>query len=207
MHDATDDSHLAVDDTVLTLLEGDLDGRLDAAESARLGMLLAGDPGLARAHREQHAVAALLASERIAVRPDFARQVMAGLPEAPWESRSRAWALPLALALILAVASTLVLGLGTGLDTGLGDTALGGAATAVADLAVTSLLAGAGLLGASWRGVGMGLEELFAGSTATLAAFAVLVVCVDLLFVALLLRRRRRTAEAAAEPADDGAAR
>ena len=60
---------------------------------------------------------------------------------------------------------------------------------AVADLMVAAALAGAGLLGASWSGVGLALGEIFAGSKGTLAAFAGLVVGLNLVLF-LLLRRR-----------------
>ena len=184
------DGDLTIDTTFderLALLERDLDGDLGAAERATLAARLDADPVLAGERRARRRLHALLAESAIAVRPGFREAVMAGLPVAPWERRRAAGWLPaLAVALVLAVAAAVVLAL----SGGLAETPLGGAATAVADLVATARVAGAGLLGASWRGVGLGLEQLFAGSKTTLAAFAVLVVLVDLLFLALLRRRR-----------------
>jgi hypothetical protein len=53
-------------------------------------------------------------------------------------------------------------------------------------------IAGAGLLGATWTGLGMAVGELFARSPGTLVAVALLAVCLAALTVSLL--RRPRTA-------------
>ena len=60
------------------------------------------------------------------------------------------------------------------------------------DLFRSSLLAGAGLLDASWRGLGLALGRLFDGSLLNLAAFGIFVVGVDALFLRLLLKTRRK---------------
>ena len=53
----------------------------------------------------------------------------------------------------------------------------------------TTAVAGAGLLTASWQGLGLALGEIFGGSKLTLAVFAVFVAGVDFLFVRYLLRQ------------------
>ena len=94
----------------------------------------------------------------------------------------------------LALAAVLVLG------SMAGDHPVLGTGLALLDFAQTTVLAGSGIVVAAWRGAGMGLEELITGSSLSLAAFASLVVCLNLLFVSLLRRRRTRT-----QAADDSA--
>ena len=64
---------------------------------------------------------------------------------------------------------------------------------------------GAGLLDASWRGLGLALGRLFEGSLLNLVAFGVFVIGVDALFLRLLLKTRRRVREAAASRDASGA--
>ena len=75
---------------------------------------------------------------------------------------------------------------------------------AVFDLFRSSLVAGAGLLDASWRGLGLALGRLFDGSWLNLVAFGVFVLGVDALFLRLLLKTRRRVRQTAAGRDDDG---
>lgn len=144
-----------------------------------------------------------LAASRVAVRPDFRDQVMAALPAAGWEARTpRAWRLPAALLLALAGSAAALAGFGSArLHPGL---AFAGALAAVGDLFQTALLAGAGLLGASWRGVGGVIAELLGGSPGSLVAFVVLVAGVDLLLLSLLRRRPAPAAERRDTPRGDG---
>ena len=67
----------------------------------------------------------------------------------------------------------------------------------MAGLAAAGALAGAGLLAASWKGVGLVTLEAVGTTPGGLVAFVVLVICLNLLLLSLL--RRRRTA-AAGEP-------
>ena len=68
----------------------------------------------------------------------------------------------------------------------------------VLDFMAVTLLAGGGMLFAAWRGVGFGLEQLFADSGLSLLALATLVVFLNLLFFSML-RRRPKTAESTAD--------
>jgi hypothetical protein len=56
-------------------------------------------------------------------------------------------------------------------------------------------LAGAGLLGASWKGIGLIVEDIIS-SPVSLGAFGFLVVCLNLLLLSLVRRRRPSTAAA-----------
>lgn len=181
-------------------VERDAPEALGAEERRRLADHLSGCPAC-RAERESLArLDALLAAERIEVRADFASSVMAALPAAGWEGRSRAaWRLPLAVALMLALAAGALFSTGAGAGGG-----LPAIAAALADLAASAVLAGSGLLWASWRGLSLALDRALAGGAAV--AFLVLVVSVDLLLASYLLRRRRRMAEAA-EAAESGGTR
>ncbi|KAB2955591.1 MAG: DUF1153 domain-containing protein [Thermoanaerobaculia bacterium] len=86
-------------------LDLDVDGALGDEERRRLAGHLAGCSECVAERRRLEALAARLAAGKIALRPDFKASVMAALPPAPWESRSRrAWRLPAVLLAGLAVA-------------------------------------------------------------------------------------------------------
>jgi len=151
---------------------------------------------------DDQALHAMLASSRIQVRDGFADQVMTALPSAAWERRlgrrrAPAWALPAALAVIFAFAAALVLSSSSG---GPESHALG-IFSAVFDFVRTTTLAGAGLLFATWRGVGFGLQELIAESGLNLLALAAAVVFLNLFFIQLL-RRRPAVARQTSDPHD-----
>ena len=138
----------------------------------------------------------------IPVDAGFAREVMLRLPEAGWEARPfSGWRVALAVSLLLgAVAAFLSLG-GETLTT---DLPLAGTALALLGLFKSALVAGGGLLAASWTGMGLAVDRLFEGSRMAFAAFGVLVLGLDLLFLRLLLRYRARQASSAAESGSAG---
>lgn len=140
-----------------------------------------------------------LDADRIPVRDGFTDSVCAALPEPAWRCRGGlAWRLPVAALVAFALGAALLL---AGQPTG----PLGGTGSTLADFAQSTLLAGAGLLGASWRGIGLGLHELFAASTGSLIAAAVAVLCLDLLFVSLLRRRKAPVEATAVRRSDEDA--
>ena len=147
--------------------------------------------------QDHPALSALLDADRIAVRPGFKTRVMEALPTASWQARSHAW-MPLAAMVLTG------LGAASLLSGAASESHLVATGAAIIDFMVATLMAGAGLFSASWRGAGMALEELFAGSGVSLVAFAAMVLCLDLLFVSLL-RRRPVQAEATAEGGDAAA--
>lgn len=177
----------------------DLDGELQSSEQDQLREAMTAHPGLERERQELLQLHQLLDDSKIEVHPQFEGRVMDALPVAAWEQapaagRFPAWALPVALVVVMAVASSLVFG------SNLTGNHLVETGAMLADLVKTSALAGSGLLFATWRGVGIGVEELVADSTLNLAVFGVFVLCVNLLFISFL--RRRRPAAALADSSE-----
>jgi hypothetical protein len=176
-----------------------LDLALDGVEVAELPPLdaVAADPALARERRRLERLHGELAAARVSARPGFAQAVMASLPPNPAWAQRRVGGLRGAVAalLALAAAATLLLGAGSA-RLGAAGAALG-AARAVADFAVAATLSGAGLLAASWRGVGMALGAAL--DVPERVVFGLGVIGLNALLF-LLLRRRsgRRRATAAA---------
>lgn len=128
----------------------------------------------------------LLARERVPVRAGFRHQVLAGLPPAGWESRSpRTWSFPAAAVVLLAGIAAAVMG----------SARLGSSSSVLSALAAfagmfrATFQAGAGLLAASWKGIGMVFSEALA-SPMSIGVFALLVLCLNLLLLSLLRRRR-----------------
>lgn len=179
----------------------DADGALGAEERRTLEAQLAERPELARQRRALEGLHSLIAESRIPVAAGFSERVMAALPAVPWRQTERravpVWGLPLAVMLAFALGAAWLLS-GSGL---LGGGAVVGTILAMLDLAKTSVLAGSGLLYATWRGIGFGLEEVIGASPGGLVAFGILVLCLDLLFLSML--RRRRPAVVTADEDDD----
>lgn len=176
------------------LLDLDVDGQLEASEKARLSQLLEADGSLGDEHRCLEALHVLMREDTIPVRPGFKGQVLSQLPVAAWEpqaNRLPAWAMPVAMMLTLGVAASLVLGTGMTAE----GSALLGTGLAIFDFLQVTALTGAGLLTASWRGFGLGLEEMIATSGMSLAAMSVFVVFMNLLFFSMLRRRGREPAK------------
>lgn len=170
-------------------LDLDLEGALPAGDGPRLAAHLA---DCAECRDERQHLAALhetLAAARVPVRASFRDQVMASLPEAAWERRTAPaarWAWAAGLVVLLASASAALFAVsGARLAPG---GSLAGALGALGEMLAMAALAGAGLLGATWTGLGMAVGELFARSPGTLAAVALLAVCLAALTVSLLRR-------------------
>ena len=176
----------------------DADGTLEPAERARLEEHLAGCEECRREREELLAFERLLQRSTVPVRPDFANAVMAALPPAGWEARSpRTWRFPLAVAaLMMLVAGLLVAGSSVA-PSGLA------AVSAVGGMFRAAVLAGAGLLGASWKGIGIVVEDVIS-SPVSLGAFGFLVLCLNLLLVSLVRRRRPASATAQGRGAKGG---
>lgn len=190
--------------TVCEWMDLEADGALAERERTELEKVLAARPELAMERRALEALHALFEEARIAVRPGFRTQLMAALPRPTWRRSEDlatvpAWGWLLAAMLAFALGAAWLL-TGSGVLAG---SALGGTAMAVVDLAASSVLAGSGLLFATWRGVGFGLGELLGNSYLNLAAFALLVICLDLLFVSMLRRPATVTSDSAAHDSVD----
>lgn len=143
---------------------------------------------------ERRASAALrrvLERSRVGVRRGFTDDVMRRLPATGWEgSAPRAWRIPVAALALLVTAAAALVGLASArMHPGM---PFVGAVAAVGDLFQTAALAGAGMLTASWRGIGLAVGELLTASSGGLVAFVVLVAAVDLLLLTLIRRRPDR---------------
>lgn len=186
-------------------LDLDADGELSAEERSRLDAAMAEEPARESdrtAFRKLHELLTPGSATVPSVEPspDFVARVMDNLPVADWEAREEessfaAWQMPIAAMLLFAVGAAFLL---SGVDS-----AILGTGAAVADFLATTALAGAGLLEASWRGMGWGLQQMFADSPATVAAVAGVVLGVDALFVSMLLRRRRQAVPETVAEGDD----
>lgn len=176
-------------------LDAEMDGANDASNNAQ---------GL-QTDRTDAALDELLAAGRVPVREGFQARVMDSLPPAGWEAarspvRSPAvWRWPVAALAALLAAVAVLVGLSSPQVAPGGSFA--GALAALGDLFATSALAGAGLLGASWQGIGLITSEALGNIPGGLLAFTVLVVCLNLLLFALV---RRRSAEATAGVTSQG---
>ena len=81
----------------------------------------------------------------------------------------------------------------------------GGVFAAILDLFASTMMAGAGLLAASWQGLGMAVGEITGGSAVQTGVFALLVLGVDVLFLRFLVRswRPRTVSVRTSDSADD----
>lgn len=183
----------------------ELDGQLPPAEGSRLHESLAADPGLAREREELLRLDQLLAESCVAVDARFKAQVMGSLPAAGWEARHpRSWRFAVALLLLLGALAAALVGMGSARL--VPQSPFLGALGAVTDLFVAATLAGAGMLAASWKGLGLALGALAGESVASIAVLGVLVLSLNLLFFSLL-RSTTRTAAASAESRWEGGRR
>jgi hypothetical protein len=139
------------------------------------------------------AVHRCLAASVVRPREGFTGEVMRALSPAPWEARAVVvWRWPFALLLALGgIAAVLLGGAAAKLDPSPGSF---DAFVALARLLESAALAGAGLLGASWRGLGSGLAEWLGASRAHLAAAAGILVGLNLLCFRLLRAGSRKAA-------------
>ncbi len=173
------------------------DSELNAGQRSGLQQHLAACPSCREERRLLTNLTAMIDDTRIQVRPDFTRTVMEKLPTAPWETRSpRTWIAAMVVVVLLAIGASLMIGVA-------GDEVRSAvpiaAATAVWELLSSSALAGAGLLAASWKGLGIAFQDVLGRSVWNLLAFGALILCLDLILFRLLFRRR--TAESRS---DDG---
>lgn len=174
------------------------DGRLTAAERSGLADHLAGCAECREARAGAAGLDRLLAGSRVRVEHGFSARVLEALPPAGWEARNpRSWTAALGLLALLGVAAAVAARLGAAEPA----PALAGAFVALLDLFRSAALAGAGLIGASWRGVGLALGEALADSPVGFIVFGVLVAALDVLFVRFLLRAMRGAGAHEAEQA------
>lgn len=183
--------------TLREWLDLDVEGELPDRERALLERELAADRELARERRELRSLHALLRDSAVPVRPGFELQVMKALPPAGWEARHpKSWWLAVSLLLLLGGGAAVLVGAGSARLAP--ESPFLGAVLAVADLFRAAALAGAGMLAASWKGVGLALGAALGGSTLGLLAFSALVLGLNVLLFRQIRRTRRKLAAAAA---------
>ncbi|MEO1083171.1 MAG: hypothetical protein AAFY88_02910 [Acidobacteriota bacterium] len=182
-------STTTVNESLASKLDLYADGGLSAEDVEALEQRIAAAPDLAAEVARAQQLHTLIEDSRVPVRTGFTERVMSALPQPHAATARGAWRLPLAMMLVLALGAATLIG------TALAENPLVGAGLAVLDFAQTTALAGSGIVVATWRGAGMGLGELIGSSTMNMAAFAIMVLCVNMLFVSLWRRRRPATAE------------
>ncbi len=181
-------------------LDLDLEELLPPAEKARLESHLAGCADCRHERASLEAVHLRLAASVVQPREGFTGEVMRALVPAPWEARAAVvWRWPFAMLLALGgIAAVLLGGAAAELEPSSGSF---DAFVALARLLESAALAGAGLLGASWRGLGSGLGEWLAASKTHLALAGGLLLAMNLLFLRLLRPTARGAAADAAAAA------
>ena len=138
----------------------------------------------------------LLTSSRVEVDPALKGRVLAALPPAAWESRKPAsWSVAAVLLALIGGASVALAALG-------GASPIAGTILGLVDMLRSATLTGAGLLTASWQGVGMAIQDSLGASPLALAAFGIVVAGLDVLFLRFLLRASRSPAPARAASRD-----
>ncbi len=169
------------------------DHALSGTEKARLEAAVAASPELQAEALRTSRLHDLLRESRVVPREGFRAQVMARLPAhpawapAPAVSGAARWRLPVAALLFLAVAAALLIGLDPrGMESA---ASASGLIAAIGGMLSSTLLAGAGLIGASWRGVGMALGEAL--TLPQQVVFGVAVVGLNLLLFRLVRRSRQ----------------
>ena len=154
---------MQMDGELPTLYRGQLAQHLESCETCR------------REAERLTAVRRLLDEGKVPVVEGFTQRVVEGLPGAAWESRRPgAWIAAAAALILLISGSALLLSLA-------GGSASLGPIGAVASMLERAVLAGAGLLTASWRGLGLALADLWSTSPAGGVALGVLVVALNVL--------------------------
>ncbi len=163
----------------------DADGVLPREQRSRLDEHLASCDECRRERAELAALDGLMQRSAIAVRSDFRASVLSSLPATGWEARSpRAWRFPAAIVVLLgSLAGALLAAGSSSIPSSLS------ALLAVGGMFRAAALAGAGLLAASWKGIGLVVEEVIS-SPMSLGVFGFLVLCLNLLLISLIRRRR-----------------
>jgi anti-sigma factor RsiW len=161
-------------------------GELKAGERSLLQQHLAVCAECRTEQQELAAINLLVAKSAIEVEESFTQEVMEGLPATGWETRSpRTWWAALVAVLLLAVGSAVLIG--TGSQDMVSALPLA-AVAAVWELLSSSALAGAGMVAASWKGLGIAFQEVLGRSVWNIIAFGVIVISLDLLLLRFLLR-------------------
>lgn len=162
------------------------DGQLPSPQRVELERHLAACAECRVEREDLRALAALLQENQLAVRSDFKDSVLASLPTTGWENRHpKTWAFPAAVFFLLAGIAGALFGSAHLETAGSGASAF----LAMADMLGSTVQAGAGLLAATWKGLGLAFAEVIA-SPKILGGMSVLVISLNVLLISLLRRRR-----------------
>lgn len=188
--------------TFRELLYLEADGELTTAERAALHRHLPGCGECRRARVELERLHLVMGDSRVPVRPSFREEVLAALPPAGWEAaHPRYWVASLVLMVAIGATAAGLLSSAGGAGSSL---PMAGALGAVVDLLRSALLAGAGLLTASWKGLGMAVDKALEGSILNRVAFGAVILGVNILFFRFLRRSGRPVGAEAARRDEDG---
>lgn len=166
------------------------DGELTPGQLRELTEHASGCSECLEIRNEVTSLSAVLDEIRTDAHPDLARRVLDNLPPAAWEMRRPASWRAAAIAFVGLLVAAYAL---TSQSEPLGEALPWiGTLAAMVELFRSAALAGAGLLAASWSGVGLALGEVLSRSPLGFATFAVLVLGVDCLFLRYLWRLSHR---------------
>ncbi len=172
----------------------ELDGGLTRSEAQELEEHASRCSECRTVREEMISLDSLLDEGKIEADPDLSRRVLENLPPAPWEMRRPASWRVAAVVFVALLATAYAL---TFQGEPLGEALPWiGTLAAMVELFRSAALAGAGLLAASWSGIGLALGELLSRSRLGFAAFGVFVLGVDYLFLRYLWHLSRRQAVA-----------
>lgn len=176
------------------------DGGLSAGQYSQLRQHLTVCEECRQEQHELRSLFRLVAESRISVGEGFRQQVMDSLPAAGWQARNpRSWVAALIAVVALTISAAVLIGANTA---DLVSAAPIAAIDAIWDLLASSALAGAGMLAASWKGLGVALQEVLGRSIWNWVAFGALVIGLDLLLIKVVLRQRAVASEETSERSD-----
>ena len=164
------------------------DGALTTGQRSQLQQHLGHCPECQHERLELQAFDRLIDEAKIPVSSTFTSDVMKALPAAGWEARApRHWIAALGAVAALLLTAALLIGVSS--DQLMAAAPLG-AVAAVVEMFRASALAGAGMLAASWKGLGLAIQEALGDSVWNLVGFGVLVLSLNILLIRLLTRVR-----------------
>ncbi len=167
-----------------------IEGKLDKQELGRLEERLDSDPALFAEHQTLGRLHEAMDKDKVEVPEGFTGRVMEGLPAASWEAApASSWLMPLAAMLLFTLGASLLLG-----SSGLAESPIFGTGFALFDFLQTTTMAGAGLVVATWKGAGFGLEQLFAESGVNMVVLGAGILMLNLLLFHMLRRGKKEMA-------------
>lgn len=163
------------------------DGALTTGQRSHLQQHLNSCGECQRERLELASLDRMLDEAKIPVSSDFTNEVMAALPAAGWEARApRHWIAALGAVAALLLTAALLIGVSS--DQLISAAPLA-AIAAVVEMFRASALAGAGMLAASWKGLGLAIQDALGGSIWNLVGFGAIVLCLNILLIRMLSRR------------------